>query len=209
MLPKEETSEMTLNAPSEAFSGNMDVDEFTAFMETRPHGEHWELIEGVAVMMAPANPVHQLIAYNFCSLLNNVFATHSLDLIAYIDIGIRNIGLKNFQPVPDVVVLPGIPSYEPYSEHYRLAAEVMSPSNTRREIDLKLRRYCEAPENLYAVVIEPCEFLVEIHARSGAWQPMVLKGADDPITMPEFGLVCRVGDLYRNTPLIPRRRGVQ
>jgi hypothetical protein len=28
-------------------------------------------------------------------------------------------------------------------------------SNTRREIDLKLRRYRQAPDNLYAVVIGP------------------------------------------------------
>src|SRR5579862_8230430 len=138
MLPKGEDSEMTLNAPSEAFSGNMDVDAFMAFLETRPHGERWELIEGVAVMMAPASPIHQLIAYNFCRLLNDACAAQSLDLIAYIDIGIRNFGLRNFQPVPDVVVLPGMPSYEPYSERYRLAAEVLSPSDTRREIDLKL-----------------------------------------------------------------------
>ena len=160
---------MTLNAPSEAFSGNMDVDAFMAFMETRPHGEHWELIEGVAVMMAPANPVHQRVAYNLCNLLESAFVERGLDLFAYIDIGIRNIGLKDFQSVPDVVVLPGIPSYDSYSERYRLAAEVLSPSNTRREIDLKLRRYREAPDNLYAVVIEPREFLVEIHARSRRW----------------------------------------
>jgi hypothetical protein len=30
----------------------MDVDEFMAFMDTRPKGEHWDLIEGVAVMIA-------------------------------------------------------------------------------------------------------------------------------------------------------------
>jgi len=29
----------------------MDVDEFMAFLETRPGKEHWELIEGVAVLM--------------------------------------------------------------------------------------------------------------------------------------------------------------
>ena len=31
-------------------------------------------------------------------------------------------------------------------------------------VGMKLRRYCEAPDNLYAVVIEPREFLVEVHA---------------------------------------------
>jgi len=69
---------------------------------------------------------------------------------------------------------------------------------------LKLRRYREAPDNLYAIVIEPREFRVEVYARSRDWQPTILTRADDPIEMPEFGLRCVVADLYRGTPLDPR-----
>jgi Uma2 family endonuclease len=204
---------MTVNAAALPFSGNMDVDEFMEFLETRPEGEHWELIEGVAVMMAPASYAHQRIASNFCNLLNSAFAARRLDLYAYNDVGIRSAGVKNFQPEPDVVVVPGVSGYDLYSERYQLVAEVLSPSNTRREIDLKLRRYREAPDNLYAVVIEPRVFLVEIHAKSRIgsrnWQPTTLARADDPIEMPEFGLICRVGDLYRGTPLDPQSRRAQ
>jgi Uma2 family endonuclease len=85
-------------------------------------------------------------------------------------------------------------------------AEVLSPSNTRTEIGLKLRRYREAPDNLYAVVIEPREFLVEIHAKRNNWQPTSLKKPNDLIEMPEFGLLCSVADVYRGTPLDPRSR---
>ena len=54
---------MTVEAPVRpAYSGTMDVDEFMAFLETRPDEEHWELIEGVAVMMAPPTYAHQRIA---------------------------------------------------------------------------------------------------------------------------------------------------
>ena len=60
-------------------------------------------------------------------------------------------------------------------------AEILSPSNRRTEIDLKLRRYREAAANLYALVIEPREFLVEIHAKNRDWQPLVLKEAGDLI----------------------------
>ena len=126
---------MNANASAETFSGNMDVDEFMDFLQTRPDGEHWELIEGVAVMMAPASPAHQVIAYNFCSLLNGAFAAKGLALFACNDVGIRNSGLKNFQPEPDVVVLPGVAGYDLCSVGYRLAAEILSPSNTRREIE--------------------------------------------------------------------------
>jgi Uma2 family endonuclease len=200
-----ELCNMTVNAPARPLPGSMDVDEFMAFLETRPKGEHWDLIEGIAVMMAPPSYAHQRIARNLCELLNSAFATQRLDLFAYFNVGVRSPGVRNFQPEPDVAVVPGIAGYDLYSERFRLVAEVLSPSNTRHEIDLKLRRYREAPDNLYAVVIEPREFLAEIHAKNRNWQPAILKQADDPIEMPEFGLRCRVADLYRGTPLEPQK----
>ena len=77
-------------------------------------------------------------------------------------------------PQPDVVVVPGVAGYDIYSERFQVVAEVLSPTNRRQEIDLKLRRYREAPHNLYAVVIEPRKFLVEIYAKRASWQPTVL-----------------------------------
>jgi Uma2 family endonuclease len=197
---------MTVNASPPALSGTMDVDEFMAFLETRPKGEHWELIEGIAVMMAPASYAHRRIAGNLSELLNSAFAAQTLDLFAYINTAVRSPGVRNFQPEPDVVVVPGTPTYDLFSERFELVAEVLSPSNTRREIELKLRRYREAPDNQYVVVIEPREVLVVIHARRADWQPATLTKPDDPIDMPEFGLRCTVADLYRGTPLDPQRR---
>jgi Uma2 family endonuclease len=139
----------------------MDVDQFMAFIEMRPKEERWHLIEGIAVMMAPPSLAHQWIALNFCELLNRAFASQNRSLFAYHEIAIRLPEVLNFQPEPDVVVTTASPGYELYVEDFRLVAEILSPSNTRTEIDLKLRRYREAPGNLYAGVIEPREFLVE------------------------------------------------
>src|SRR5712691_13085461 len=83
-----EMNDMTVNAPT-SLSGTMDVDEFMAFLETRPKGEHWDLIEGVAVMMAPPTVVHQRIAHNLCNLLTTAFAARGLDLFAYPGLGVR------------------------------------------------------------------------------------------------------------------------
>ncbi len=33
---------MTVNAPARPLSGTMDVEEFMAFLETRPEGERWD-----------------------------------------------------------------------------------------------------------------------------------------------------------------------
>ena len=196
---------MAVDAPAPALSGTMDVEEFMAFLETRPNGERWDLIEGVAVMMAPPSFAHQRIAHNLCNLLMGAFVARGLDLFAYIGVGVRTRGVRNFQPEPDVAVLPGVAGYDLYSERFQLVAEILSPSNTHGEIDLKLRRYREAPDNLYALVIEPREFLMEIHAKSRNWQSIVLGQPDDLVELPEFGLRCHLRDLYRGTPLDPRR----
>lgn len=70
---------------------------------------------------------------------------------------------------------------------------------------MKIRFYREAPDNLYAVVIEPRKFRVGICARNRKWEPAILERADEEIEMPEFGLRCVVADLCAGTPLDPRR----
>jgi Uma2 family endonuclease len=117
-------SEVSLNAPAPHPSGTMDIDEFTAFLETRPDEEHWELIEGVAVMVAPASYAHQRIVRNLCELLNDA------RLFAYFDAGVRSPGVRNFQPQPDVVVVPGVAGYNLYSERFRgLVADQPAPGD--------------------------------------------------------------------------------
>ena len=198
---------MTVNAPPRPLSGAMDVDEFMAFLETRAKEERWHLIEGNAVMMAPPSLAHQRIAQNFCELLNRAFAAQRSDLYAYHEIAIRLPGVINFQPEPDVVVASAAAGYELYAEDFRLVAEILSPSNTRREIELKLRRYREAPDNLYVVVIEPRRFLAEVYAKGCNWQLATFAAADAPLELPEFGLHCLLGELYRGTPLNPQTTG--
>jgi Uma2 family endonuclease len=198
---------MIVTAPARPYSGTMDVAEFMAFLEMRPKEERWDLIEGVAVMMAPPSMAHQWIARNFCELLNSAFAAQGNGLLAYHEIAVRLPGVLNFQPEPDVVVAPGPAGPDLYAEDFRLVAEILSPSNRRTEIDLRLQHYRQAANNLYVVAIEPSEFLVEIHARTRRWQPLILRRPDDPIEMPEFGLRCSVAHLYRGTTLNPQRSG--
>jgi Uma2 family endonuclease len=190
-----------VNAPVRPESGTMDLDEFMGFLETRPKEERWHLIEGIAVMVAPPSLAHQWIARNLSELFNRAFKAQSRDLHAYREIAIRLPGLSNFQPELDVVIAPGTAGYELYADNFQLVAEILSPSNRRHEIDLKLRRYREAPQNLYSVVIEPREFRAEIYAKRHDWQLAVLTRADDLIDMPEFGRCCKVVELYRGTPL--------
>jgi Uma2 family endonuclease len=82
-------------------------------------------------------------------------------------------GCGNFQPEPDVAVVPGEAGFDYYSDRFQLVAEILPPSNTRTEIDLKLRRYCGASDNLYAVVVDPRKFWLEVYAKSRKWDPVI------------------------------------
>ncbi|MBV8568547.1 MAG: Uma2 family endonuclease [Methylobacteriaceae bacterium] len=190
--------------PARRLSGTMDVHEFEAFLEGRPQQERWQLIQGNAVMMAPPNLVHQRIALNLRDLLTDGVRARGLDLFVYVDVGVRVPTAKNFQPQPDV--LPGTAGCQLFGERFSFVAEVISPSNTRKEIGLKLRRYREAPDNLYVMIIEQRRVFAEVHARSRNWQPAAIRRADDLVELPELGLRCVLGALYWGTPLDPRIR---
>jgi Uma2 family endonuclease len=67
-------------------------------------------------------------------------------------------------------VFPGVAGYDCYTDRYQLVAEVLSPTNTKREIEPKLRRYREAPECLYAAVINSRTIEIALYARDNDWQ---------------------------------------
>jgi len=69
----------------------------------------------------------------------------------------------------------------------------------------KLRRYKQHPDNLYCLVIDSRHIWVQIHARAKAWEPVKVDNPADVIELPEFGLRCTAGDLYRRTSLDPKR----
>jgi Uma2 family endonuclease len=61
----------------------LSVASFRAWLGSRPDEEHWELIEGVPMMMTPPNRRHQRIASNLESLLNAALKRHDPRLVAY------------------------------------------------------------------------------------------------------------------------------
>ena len=196
---------MTIETSKRLVPGTMTIEEFLEFLEFRPEEEKWELIEGYPVMMAPATNAHQRIGYNLCRFLNDALERERLDLQALVDTGVRNAALDTFLPVPDVVVVPGVAGEAVYRDDYCLAAEVLSPSNTRRLIDLKLERYKQAADCRYILIIESKRIGADIYRRGAGWK---LEGCREPgavIDIEEFGFRCSIGDFYRRTHLDPSR----
>jgi len=188
-------------APAHDLSGNLQVREFLGFLKFRPKEEYWQLIDGVAVMMDSPTLVHQIIALNLVSLLEASFVRKGLNCLALHEIGVRIPGVAKFLPRPDVAIIPEVLVDEVYSNRFLLVKEVLSASNTKRLIAHKLRHYKRHPENLYCLVIDSKRPWMEVHPRSRNWEPVRLDERGDILELPEFGLHCTLGDLYRRTPI--------
>src|SRR2546423_14284640 len=83
----------------------LSVASFRAWLASRPDEEHWELIEGVPMMMTPPNRRHQRIASNLEGLLNSALRRHNPLLTAYHDIGVNIVSTVPYDPEPDVAVI--------------------------------------------------------------------------------------------------------
>jgi Uma2 family endonuclease len=177
------------------------VASFRAWLVSRPDEEHWELIGGVPVMMTPPNRRHQRIASNLEALLNAALKRHDPGLAAYHDIGVNIVSTVPYDPEPDVAVIRESENPDPrYAERFYLVAEVLSESD-RGVIESKREIYRAHPSCLCVLLVRQDRVEITVDRRvSDGWVSQVLEGLDE-VLLPEFGLVCRVKDVYRDTPL--------
>jgi len=182
--------------------GKFGVEEYFALIESRPEEERWQLIDGVAMMMPPPTRMHQLIASNLAFELNTHFRANRPELCALQEVGLIVPEAELFRPEADVAVVDLMGGYESYIDKFYLVAEILSDSNTDKDIAVKRRRYLQHPDNVYFLLIEQKRVHVEVMARAGGWQTVVLDRPESALDLPEFGFSTRVADLYRGTPLL-------
>ncbi len=179
----------------------LSVASFRTWLSSRPDEEHWELIEGVPVMMTPPNRRHQRIASNLEALLNAALERNELELTAYHDIGVNIVSTVPYDPEPDVAVIREDENPDPrYADRFYLVAEVLSESD-KNVIESKRDIYRAHPSCICILLVrqDRAEIMVDRRTAEG-WRTDVLRAADE-LSLPEFGLLCAVLDVYRDTPL--------
>lgn len=177
------------------------VASFRTWLKSRPDEERWELIRGVPMMMTPPNRRHQRIVWNLENLLNDALDVHDSTLEAYHDVGVNVVSAVPYDPEPDVVVIRETENPDPrYAERFYLVAEVLSESE-KEIIDSKRDIYRAHPACICILLVrqDRAEINVDQRGDSG-WHSQVLQGEDE-LSLPAFGLFCRVKDVYRRTPL--------
>ncbi len=189
-----------IQSPSRA--APMSGADFWEMIQDRPDEERWQLIDGEPVlMMNPPSFVHQRISFNLATRLNDAFEAAEQDCFALLEIGLMVDGVDGFRAVADVAVVDGEVEAIHYGSNFRLAAEVLSPSNTKEMINRKRELYAEAPSCLHVLILRQNEPCVEVWSRANGWQGRVFRSMDDRIELPEFGFACALRDLYKGTPV--------
>jgi Uma2 family endonuclease len=179
----------------------LSVAAFRAWLASRPDEEHWELIEGIPMMMTPPNRRHQRIASNLESLLNAALKRHDPAFAAYHDIGVNIVSTVPYDPEPDVAVIREDENPDPrYAARFYLVAEVLSESD-KDVIESKRDIYRSHASCTCILLVrqDRLEIIVDRRTADG-WRSQVLQGADE-LALAEFGLTCPVKDIYRDTPL--------
>jgi Uma2 family endonuclease len=179
----------------------LSVASFRAWLESRPEEEHWELIEGVPMMMTPPNRRHQRISSNLEALLNAALRRHNPALTAYHDIGVNILSTVPYDPEPDVAVIREDENPDPrYADRFYLVAEVLSESD-KSVIESKRDIYRAHASCTCILLVRQDRLEITVDRRTlDGWRSQVLHGADE-LTLPEFGLTCSVRDIYDDTSL--------
>src|SRR5712691_10756286 len=155
----------------------LSVASFRTWLGSRPDEEHWELIEGVPMMMTPPNRRHQRIASNLESLLNAALKRHNPALVAYHDIGVNIVSTVPYDPEPDVAVIREDENSHPrYTERFYLVAEVLSESD-KGIVESKRDIYRAHPScTCILLVRQDClEIIVDRRIGNG-WRSQVVQG---------------------------------
>lgn len=185
----------------------LSIETFRAWLDSRPDGEHWELIAGVPMMMAPATKAHQRIAANLDRMLEDALERHRPEWTSYQRVGLNLAPVApDYDPEPDVVVIDADPPGpgDRYSDRFYLAAEIVSSSD-RKTVASKRDVYKRHPDCRCVLVIE--QDRIEVSAwllRDGLWIEHRLTGPADQLVLEDFGLRCALADIYRGTALRPR-----
>ena len=147
----------------------MTVEQFVAFDNERGD-QRWELIEGVARLMAGSSENHAQILINIGSRL--YFTMQGRGCRAYQgDMLVRNPQRDDMTTLPEVVVTCGTPGNRRFIDDPVVVVEVLSPSTMEFDRGFKLSFYKDHPTIRHIAIVYQDECRVEdFHRTEEVWR---------------------------------------
>ena len=177
------------------------IEEFIAFMDSRPDGERWELIEGVAIMNAAPTQWHQRIALNIAISLDAVKASTGASWTPNLGVGTRVLISTNSLPQPDIVVQERALQGSSVTDESLVISEVLSRSNTKADRAWRKRVYASVPNCQHYVTVATKTAEIIRHDRADGWVGTTIKGLDASLALPALKADIPLRDIYRWTPI--------
>ena len=182
-----------------AEADQMTVEEFLAFMDTRPDGERWELIEGVAVMNASPTDWHQTICLNIGGELRTTKAATRARWMPILDIGTRVPVSPRSLPRPDIIVKAGPMTGKAFSDDALILFEVLSKSNTAADRAWRKQAYASILNCQHYVTVSMKHAETIRHDRADGWAGTTIKGLGSKLDLPAIQTAIPLRDIYRWT----------
>lgn len=179
------------------------IEEFLAFTDTRPDGERWELIEGVAIMNPSPVDYHQVVVANIVTFLMVHKKQSNARWLAMPGVGTRVPVSPNSLPQPDVFVKEAALTGTPVTDDALVLFEVLSRSNTKADQAWRRKVYASVPNCQHYVTVSLKSAEVDAYDRDTGWKKRSVAGLTSSIALPALGLSIPLADIYRWTPLGP------
>lgn len=170
-------------------------------LEERPDGEHWELIEGVAIMNASPTEWHQQIVMNIGSILLVTKNDRNARWSVMPGVGTRVPASPKSLPRPDLFVKDGPAADAHIASDGVILFEVLSRSNKKADQAWRRRVYASIPSCCHYVTVSTKVAEVVRYDRSDKWTGAKLQGLDAALVLAAIDVTIPLRDIYRWTPI--------
>ena len=163
------------------------IDEFLAFVASRPQGERWELIEGVAVMNPAPIEWHQVICVNVATFLMAQKRRTGATWLPLLGVGTQVPLSPKSLPQPDVFVKEGVATDNSVTADALVIFEVLSKSNSKADQAWRRKVYASGPN---------CQHYVTVSLK----RERKRRKLNEAPELAALGLALPVVEIYRYTP---------
>lgn len=187
--------------PKLAEHQQLTIEEFLAFTDERPDEEHWELIEGVAVLNASPTYWHQIIATNIAICLGNIRRAQKAKWRPLQGIGTRVPASPRSLPQPDVMVMERSAGDSAVAEEALVLFEILSKSNTRTDQAWRRRVYSSVPNCQHYVVVDQYRPRIVRYDRASGWDNVEYGALGLSLELPALSADLPLAEIYDGVDL--------
>jgi Uma2 family endonuclease len=172
----------------------MTVEEFFAFLEGRPDGEKWELIEGMPVRDATGTWDHQRLLGRIFGALHERSRARPWEVLPgfCVQLSLHDVAF------PDVLVRPrgGIEMMSCICDDAIVAVEVLSPLTADRDLRWKRQLYPTLPSLQHYIMIAQDDVEVFAYNRNDGFSERRYGALEDVVDFPSMDVSIRIAEIY-------------